>query len=112
MVAVALLLLARGQDLQSIFPVLGLFAAAAIRLMPSASRIANGLATLRFLYAATEVIYQALVDTEKYITEPSPAKPEQDRQPSFAFERSLLLDNLSFQYPSIPQPAIAEVSPD
>jgi ABC-type multidrug transport system fused ATPase/permease subunit len=110
MVAVALLLLARGQDLQSIFPVLGLFAAAAIRLMPSASRIANGLATLRFHYAATEVIYQALIDTEEYVTDPGVPEPERDREANFGFERSLVLEHLSYRYPSMPGPAIDDVS--
>jgi ABC-type multidrug transport system fused ATPase/permease subunit len=108
MVGVALLLLARGQDLQSIFPVLGLFAAAAIRLMPSASRIANGLATLRFHYAAMEVIYQALVDTEEYVTGPSGREP--DRQPIFPFDRSLVLEHLSYRYPGMPESAIDDVS--
>ena len=65
MVAIVLIILARGQNMQSILPVLGMFAVAAIRLMPSATRIANGLAQLRFHYAATEVLYNELRATDR-----------------------------------------------
>jgi len=60
MVAISLIFLLRGQDMQALLPVLAMFAVAAIRLMPSTSRVASGLAQLRFLYATTEVLYDEL----------------------------------------------------
>jgi ATP-binding cassette subfamily C protein len=105
MVAIALVILMRGQDMQSLLPVLGMFAVAAIRLMPSTSRIASGLAQLRFLYATTEVVYNELRAIER-------ARPAPTRAPSLPlpFERSIVLEHLSYRYPSMPQRAIEDVS--
>ncbi len=105
MVAIALVILIRGQDMQSLLPVLGMFAVAAIRLMPSTSRIASGLAQLRFLYATTEVVYNELRAIER-------ARPAPTRAPSLPlpFERSIVLEHLSYRYPSMPQRAIEDVS--
>jgi ABC-type multidrug transport system fused ATPase/permease subunit len=68
------------------------------------------LTTLRFHYAATEVIHQSLLDTEAYATAPNLAESAHDGKPSFVFERALVLEHLSYQYPSMPGPAIDEVS--
>ena len=105
MVAIALVILMRGQDMQSLLPLLGMFAVAAIRLMPSTSRIASGLAQLRFLYATTEVVYNELRAIER-------ARPAPTRAPSLPlpFERSIVLEHLSYRYPSMPQRAIEDVS--
>ncbi len=105
MVAIALVILMRGQDMQSLLPVLGMFAVAAIRLTPSTSRIASGLAQLRFLYATTEVVYNELRAIER-------ARPAPTRAPSLPlpFERSIVLEHLSYRYPSMPQRAIEDVS--
>src|SRR5260370_1662744 len=110
MVAMSLFFLARGQDMQSLLPVLGMFAVAAIRLMPSTSRIASGLAQLRFLYATTEVIYDELRAIEGET--PGQARPMPAGGPSslLSFERSLVLEHLSYRYPSMPQNAIEDVS--
>jgi ATP-binding cassette subfamily C protein len=82
-----------------------MFAVAAIRLMPSTSRIASGLAQLRFLYATTEVVYNELRAIER-------ARPAPTRAPSLPlpFERSIVLEHLSYRYPSMPQRAIEDVS--
>ncbi len=110
MVAMSLFFLVRGQDMQSLLPVLGMFAVAAIRLMPSTSRIASGLAQLRFLYATTEVIYDELRAIEGET--PGQARPMPAGGPSslLSFERSLVLEHLSYRYPSMPQNAIEDVS--
>ena len=60
MIGIVLIILARGQNPQAILPVLGIFAVAAVRLMPSAVRISTGLAHLRFHGAATELLYNEL----------------------------------------------------
>jgi ATP-binding cassette subfamily C protein len=109
MVAIALVILARGQDLQAILPVLGMFAVAAVRLMPSASRIANGLAQLRFHYGATEVLYNELRATQGDRAESAPGGATTPAPP-LPFERSLALQDLSYRYPSMPKPAIDSVS--
>jgi ATP-binding cassette subfamily C protein len=108
-VAIVLIILARGQNMQSILPVLGMFSVAAIRLMPSASRIASGLAGLRFHYAATEVLYHELREIEGHGNGWGGPAPHQAASP-LLFERSLVLEHLSYRYPSMLQPAIDDVS--
>jgi ATP-binding cassette, subfamily B, bacterial PglK len=110
MVAMVLIILARGQNPQSILPVLGMFAVAAIRLMPSATRIANGLAQLRFHYAATEIIYNELRITSDSQQPAESAVPARDSRSPPLFERSIELEHLSYRYPSMPQLAIDDVS--
>jgi ABC-type multidrug transport system fused ATPase/permease subunit len=110
MVAVALIALARGQDLQAILPILTMFAVAAIRLMPSTHRIANGLAQARYHYAATEVIYRDLTETQGYGLELVKSRSDVVRSVPVTFQRVLTLENLSYQYPSMPLPAIHDVS--
>lgn len=110
MVGIALVILVRGQDMQSLLPVLGVFAVALMRLMPSMSRIATGLLQLRFFYAAAEVIYNELHAIER--GKLPRAHPASARDPSspLPFERSLVLEHLSYRYPSMPQDAINAVS--
>jgi len=110
MVAIAAILLARGRDLLSILPLLGMFALAAARLMPSVVRIANSLAKLRFYYAATEVMYQELLGTQKYLLEPQQLGSRGDRACSLPFGRSLVLEHLSYCYPGVRRSAIDDIS--
>ena len=108
MVAMALMALVLGQDMQSLLPVLGMFAVAAIRLMPSATRIASGLAQLRFLHAATEVLYDELraVGTST----PAPRAVRQTASLPLRFQHSLMLEQISYRYPTMSGPAIDAVS--
>ena len=110
MVAIALVIIGQGHDMQSLLPALGMFAVAAIRLMPSASRIASGLAGLRFHYAATEVLYQALRETQDDTIGQAQPAPARGASPTFPFERSLVLEHLSYRYPSMPQLTIEATS--
>ncbi len=110
MVAFVLIVLAGGQNLQTIAPVLTLFAMAAIRLMPLTSHIANALAQLRFHYAATEVVYKELVKTEGYGLERFLPGRVGIRSAPFVFERSLVLEHVSYHYPSMPLAAIHDIS--
>ena len=110
MVSIVLIILARGQDPQSILPVLGVFAVAAIRLMPSATRIAGGLAQLRFHYGATEVLYKELRATAGSGSDAGSALPAQHQGAPFTFVGSIVLEHLSYHYPTMPEPAINDVS--
>jgi ABC-type multidrug transport system fused ATPase/permease subunit len=110
MVTIALVILVRGGDMQSLLPVLGMFAVAAIRLMPSTSRIASGLAQLRFLQATTDVLYDELRAIEGNAPLPVHGTPAQDPASPVPFKQSLVLEHLSYSYPSMPEPAIDDVS--
>lgn len=110
MVAVVLIILARGQDIQALLPALAMFSVAAIRLMPSTSRIANGLAQIQFHYSATEVIHKELVEIQGYGAERTSSGSERIRPSPLPFQRSLVLERLSYVYPSNAVPAIHDVS--
>jgi ATP-binding cassette subfamily C protein len=104
MVIVVLILLARGQNLQAVLPILTIFAVAALRLLPSTSRIANALAQLRFHYAAAEVVYKELVQTHHN------GVSQLLRPPTPRLKHSLVVHRLSYRYPSAPRYAIHDVS--
>ena len=109
MVAIAAILLARGQDLQSTLLLMGMFALAALRLIPSTSRVSNSLAQLRFRYASTEVIYQELLALRLRLSEQRAGLAAEQKLPA-PFRRGLVIEHLSYRYPGSHQPAIEDVS--
>jgi ATP-binding cassette subfamily C protein len=110
MVAISAILLERGRDLQSILPFLGMFALAAMRLIPSTSRIATSLAQLRYRYASTEVIYQELLALQDFPSSPmAPDSPGEQASPT-PFVRSIVVEHLSYRYPGMRRTALDDVS--
>jgi ABC-type multidrug transport system fused ATPase/permease subunit len=109
MVAVAAIVLERGQDLQSTLLLLGMFALAAVRLIPSMSRLSGALAQLRFRYASTEVIYQELRAMRQRPSDPLPASAE-EQVSRIPFRKALVIERLSYFYPGVRQAAIDDVS--
>jgi ABC-type multidrug transport system fused ATPase/permease subunit len=110
MVSIVLIVVARGQNPQTILPILGMFAVAAIRLMPSATRVANGFAQLRFHYGATEVLYKELRATVSHETDVGRALSHKPQVSQFLFKNSIVLEHLSYHYPTMAQLAIDDVS--
>lgn len=110
MVAITAILLERGRDLQSILPFLGMFALAAMRLIPSTSRIATSLAQLRYRYASTEVIYQELLALQKYPSASAALGSSEEQVSPIPFERSLVIEHLSYRYPGMSRLAIDDIS--
>ena len=108
-VVVVLIIMIRGEDLELVLPVLAMFAVAAMRLMPSAARMANALTHMRFHYAATEVLYDELLAIERMMPMHD-VVPVPDAMPARPFERSLVLEGISYSYPGSSQPALDDVS--
>ena len=96
-------LLGLGKSPEVIIPVIGLFAAAAFRLMPSTNRILASLQLLRFGLPVGEMLYQelSLKNNSDF------SRAANDR---VAFGDSIQLKNLSFTYESALNPAISDVS--
>jgi ATP-binding cassette subfamily C protein len=109
MVVIAAILLRGGQDLQSILLLLGMFTLAAIRLIPSASRVGASLAQVRYRYASTEVVYQELLALRQRPSEPLPGSAEEHVCP-IPFRRGLVIEHLSFWYPEARQSVLDDVS--
>lgn len=87
---------------QEIIPRLGLFAVAAFRLMPSASRLVSAGQTMQFMDPALRVMCDELK------VEPA-AQPPRSRN-RLPFIQAIFLENLSFQYSQAHAPAISDIS--
>jgi ABC-type multidrug transport system fused ATPase/permease subunit len=109
MVAIAAILLSRGEDMQSILPILGMFALAAVRLIPSTSRLSSSLAQVRYRYASAELIYRELLALRHDPLERPPGSDEERISP-ISFRQALVIDHLSYWYPAAAKPAINDVS--
>ena len=92
----------QGKPLETILPTLGLFAAAAFRVMPSVNRVLSALQSTRYYYSLIETLHHefALLG-ETRVPERGHALP---------FERAVVLDHISFRYPSTDAFALHDVS--
>jgi ATP-binding cassette, subfamily B, bacterial PglK len=97
--------LIQGRAIQSILPMLSLFAIAALRLMPSAKRIVSTITTIRYLKHAVDLIYQDLVSLE---TTPN-SLPNPD-SPTVQLKQLIELRNIHYQYPNATKPSLSGLS--
>jgi ATP-binding cassette subfamily C protein len=110
LITIAAIILARGQDLQSSLLLLGMFALAAVRMIPSTTRLSSALAQVRFRYAATDVIYRELIALRQRPSDHPPPKPAGENAAPLPFRQALALEHVSFSYPGAHRPAIDDVS--
>lgn len=90
-----------GKSPQAMVPTLGLFAAAAFRMLPSANRVITGLQTLRFSSAVMDSLYADL-----HLPEFSPER----QLDSLPFSRAIRLEHVEFRYDKSPSHALNGVS--
>lgn len=89
---VVLVMIAQGDPPQAILPTLGVFAAAAFRLLPSANRILGSIQNVRYAFPVVNVL------TEEFrILVPGAAPVKGVRLP---FESELKLEQVSYRYPN------------
>jgi ATP-binding cassette subfamily C protein len=115
MLLVIVLLLLREQDLRRLIPTFGLFALAAVRLMPSLNRIVAGVTAMRFFHASIDALYQDLTDLEArppaaLPDQPTPAVPPTAVPGGARLARAIELRRVSFRYPGGHEPALDDVS--
>ncbi len=92
------LLFLKGQTLQHILPLIGLFALASIRLMPSVSKIMTYLNSMKFTSVSLEVIYKDLKNfdmSEDKLKSRLKAAPV----PTMTFNEIIKLERVSYRYP-------------
>ena len=106
-VGVILFLLYSGRDVQQIIPLVGFFALAWHRLLPSLQAIFSSFTDLQFNTAVLDKIFEDLhvseAGTEKIsfggkLPQPAP------------FEKNIKLENISFSYPGEREPVLKDVS--
>ena len=95
-------MIGQNRPMESLIPALGLFAVASFRLMPSANRLLNATQNVRFLMAAFDNLYREFCLLEK-------TKPQQDYSPT-SFNNDLVLENVSYCYPSTETLALKKIS--
>lgn len=97
-----LIMIAQGKPLETLLPTLGLFAAAAFRLMPSANRLLVAIQSFRFSLPVIETLHREVRQLE------DGALPQ--RTSLLTFDEVLTLEEVSYQYPNAPSLALDRVS--
>jgi len=105
MLVIASLFIYQGRPAQSIVPVLTLLGVAAIRFIPSATRLVNSVVSLRWGGAAIDAVYHDLVTLEASL----PAT-ENGADPAGAFRESIELRDVAYRYPKSSEWALKGVS--
>lgn len=94
-------MLAQNHPLEAILPTLGLFAAAAFRLMPSVNRILNGVQSIRYGMHGIDTLHAELNLASSVPTSKGTFKP---------FSTALKLSEISYAYPQASKPALSDIS--
>lgn len=97
------------QNVQTLIPTLGLFAMAAVRLMPSMNRILMSLGLVRYNTASIEKVYKDLKELENIGSQSENQKTKKDSE-KFIFKESIKLENVSFRYEGAKENALSDVS--
>lgn len=100
--ALVLTMQMQGQDVAAIIPTLGLFAAAAFRLMPSVNRVVNAMHVLRYGLPVVDTLHAEL---ERAI--PAIVVRQGNVQP---FRDSIVLREITYSYPNASVPAVSGLS--
>jgi ABC-type multidrug transport system fused ATPase/permease subunit len=98
------LLQVRGADVGEIVPVLGAFALAGIRLMPTAQILFRDVSQMRFGEAALRSLEHDLVADRPTLAD------RRTEGPDLAFDREIRLDAVTYTYPQARGPAVEELS--
>jgi ABC-type multidrug transport system fused ATPase/permease subunit len=95
-------MLAQGRALDSVLPTLGLFAAAAFRLMPSVNRVLGAVQALRYGLPGIDVLHREVML----------ATPDIDntRSSLAVFRTDIELSQISYVYPNVTEPALKNIS--
>ncbi len=116
MILVVVLLVARGQDMTHILPVLGLFAMAAIRLLPSLTRIIAALTGIRHFRPSVDVVAADLAELRARAEAGDEALRWQERPEAetpgepLPFQDRLELREVRYTYPEAPGPTLNGVT--
>lgn len=95
-------MLTQGRELEAVLPTLGLFAAAAFRLIPSVNRVLGAVQSLRYGLPLIDILHAEL----------NLAIPEsvRTRYPATPFHAALELRQITYTYPGATGPALKDVS--
>ena len=104
LVGLVFTMLYQGKPAEAVVPTLGLFAAAAFRLMPSVNRLLASIQSLRYNLPVINTLYG-----EKHILDDATGSFG-DISQSLCFERGLELQHVSYTYPDAPTEVLSDVN--
>ncbi|MBC7618023.1 MAG: ABC transporter ATP-binding protein [Candidatus Saccharibacteria bacterium] len=99
--ALVLIMVEQGKPFDVLVPTVGLFAAAAFRLMPSINRVLAAVQGIRFSVPSIDTVYADLCIVD------IPVAPT--RGAALPFSNALTLNHIEFQYPSAAAPSLRGV---
>ncbi len=100
--ALVAVMVAKGRPLDTLLPTVGLFAAAAFRLMPSANRVLGAVQGIRYLVPVVGTLYSEVQEVEPW-TPRSSARPVH-------LASQITLKDIGFRYGGADQPALSGVN--
>jgi len=100
-------MLTQGREMINIVPTLGLFAAAAFRLMPSVNRILTALQSLRYTHVVINTLYE---EFKLEVSEPDAILGKAAEETAPAFQKEIRLSAISYSYPSASAEALHDLS--
>jgi len=86
------IMISSGKPLDALLPTIGLFAAAAFRLLPSVNRVIGAVQGVRFSLPVVETMYSEICLADKTV-------PIVSKKSLLTFKKEITLENLSFKYP-------------
>lgn len=100
-----------GRTMEDLTSVMGVFAVASIRLLPAASQSLSALTSIRESSYALDMLYHDLKELESFHTQaPLPNLAGHSPTLTTSFNYEITLENLSYRYPAVAEPAIQELS--
>ena len=100
--ALVLAMLAQGHAMEAVLPMLGLFAVAAFRLLPSVNRVLGAVQTMQFSLPVINTLHAELQLAAPTIGD--------SKMGTVSFREMLELGGVSYTYPAAPRPALNDVS--
>ena len=97
------LLMSFNKEIVNIIPVLGFFAAAAFRIMPSMTRIMNSLQSIKFGLPTAKTYIEEFDNFSEKIEEDQKIK-------KISFKNSIELSNINFIYPNAPKKILKNIN--
>lgn len=95
-------MMAQGRELSRLAPALGLFAAAAFRLMPSINRVLGAVQSLRYGLPVLDLLCRELALAGPESTDAAP--------PRAPFRRDIRVDRVTYTYPGATTPALLDLT--